>query len=80
MSTTDLVRGGMGSGPRDEERKRHLLAKLDELEPEDREVLALHYFEGLSHERMGEILECSPEKARERCTRALERLARESNT
>ena len=75
MSTTNL-RDVCESGLQDLDRRRTLLEKLDELEPEDREVLGLHYFDGLSHERMGEILECSPEKARKRCRQALERLAR----
>jgi RNA polymerase sigma-70 factor, ECF subfamily len=52
-----------------------MLAALDELAPEDREVIRLHEWERLSHAEIGERLGISTDAARVRFQRALPRLA-----
>jgi RNA polymerase sigma factor (sigma-70 family) len=57
-----------------EERAR-LIAKLGELDEEDRDLLIMRYFEDLSWDAIGEVLECSRDKARALYDQALDRLA-----
>jgi RNA polymerase sigma-70 factor (ECF subfamily) len=67
-----------GTSPSDaavrEERRTVLLAALDQLEPMDREVLALRHFEYLSNDEAAEVLGIQPAAASQRYYRALKRL------
>ena len=51
-----------------------LYAAMGELDEEDREVLLMHYHEGLNLSRIAEILECCHETAQRRRQGALERM------
>jgi RNA polymerase sigma-70 factor (ECF subfamily) len=56
------------------ELRQRVQAALHELEPSQRELLLLHYIEGLSLAEAGEVLQISAEAARMRHFRALKRL------
>lgn len=56
------------------ERQAHLQAALDELEPLDREILALRHFEDLSNAEAAQVLGIQPPAASKRYVRALKRL------
>lgn len=47
---------------------------MNQLSGRDQEVLRLHYFEQLSHEEIGQVLDCSSRNVAVRLHRALERL------
>lgn len=47
---------------------------MNQLSGRDQEVLRLHYFEQLSHEEIGQVLNCSSRNVAVRLHRALERL------
>ena len=47
---------------------------LDEMEPQDREVLVLRHFEELSNQEAAQVLQISQSAAANRYIRALERL------
>ena len=51
-----------------------LFAAMGELDEEDREVLLMHYHEGLNLNQIAEILECCHETAQRRRQSALERM------
>jgi RNA polymerase sigma factor (sigma-70 family) len=53
-----------------------VLEKMGELEEEERDLLSMHYFEGMPYERIAEIQGCSSDQARRLCTRSLRRLMR----
>lgn len=55
-------------------------AAVDRLRPEDREVLLLAAWEGLSHAEIGAALDCSTAAATKRLARAKERLAKQYRT
>ena len=57
------------------ERKQRVQAALEGLMPEDREVVVLRHLEQLSHKEIAAVLRVSPEAARSRYRRAMERLA-----
>ena len=57
-----------------EERRSLLEQALEQMDPIDREVLALRHFEELSNSEVAEILGLSPTAASNRYVRALERL------
>jgi len=56
---------------------RSAVAKL---RPDDRDVLLLAAWEGLSHAEIGEVLDCSTDAATKRLARAKERLAKQYRT
>lgn len=58
----------------DEEVIRNLMEALGELRPEERELLQLTYWEGLSHREIGFVLGCSEKAAGIRISRARQRL------
>lgn len=57
------------------ERKQQVRAALDRLEPEEREIVILRHLEQLPHKEIAAVLELTPEAARSRYRRAMERLA-----
>ena len=57
------------------EREQQVRAALDRLEPEEREIVVLRHLEQLSHREIAVVLEVTPEAARSRYRRAMERLA-----
>jgi RNA polymerase sigma-70 factor (ECF subfamily) len=57
-----------------QELQQQLRAALDELEPLDREVLALRHFEELGNQEVAEILSITKDAASKRHVRALKRL------
>jgi RNA polymerase sigma-70 factor (ECF subfamily) len=56
------------------ELQARLHAALDEMNPLDREILALRHFEELSNNEVARVLEITPEAASKRYLRALRRL------
>ena len=58
-----------------DERKQKLIEALEQLEPTDREVLALRHFEQLSNAQTAEVLGIDISAASKRYRRALQRLA-----
>jgi RNA polymerase sigma-70 factor (ECF subfamily) len=58
------------------ELQERLRAALEEMEPLDREVLALRHFEELGNNEVAEVLGITPEAASKRHVRALKRLRR----
>jgi RNA polymerase sigma-70 factor (ECF subfamily) len=57
------------------ERKQQIRAALDRLEPEEREIVILRHLEQLPHKEIAAVLKITPEAARSRYRRAMERLA-----
>jgi RNA polymerase sigma-70 factor (ECF subfamily) len=57
------------------ERKQWVRAALDRLEPEEREIVILRHLEQMPHKEIAAVLEVTPEAARSRYRRAMERLA-----
>ncbi len=55
---------------------RQVMDALSSLSPRDREVLLLRTHEELDYEQLGVALSCSPEAARKRLSRAIDRLRR----
>lgn len=76
-----LLRAGRGATPASEElaleqiEAQELHAAIEELSPDERQVLVLHYFERLSAKRSAELLYCSEATYRRRLKRALAALA-----
>jgi len=56
--------------------RRNLLEKLGELDPDDRDLLIMRYFEKMGWEAIAEVLGCSVEKARNDYDLAFQRLSR----
>ncbi len=56
------------------ERSRSVYAAVEELDPADREVIVLHYFQGLSFRQMGTVLDEPIGTVKWRTSRALGRL------
>jgi RNA polymerase sigma factor (sigma-70 family) len=54
-----------------------MLAALNQLRPEDQEVLRLAWWEELSHAEIGGLLGCSTQAASQRIHRATGRVAKE---
>ena len=57
-----------------EEHSRRIYAAVGELEPADREVIVLHYFQGLSFKQMGTVLDEPVGTVKWRTSQALGRL------
>ena len=78
----EVVKRGGGAGdvrwPMDEvianERRRRVYEAVGELEGADREVIVLHYFQGLSFRQMGAVLDEAVGTVKWRTSRALGRL------
>jgi RNA polymerase sigma-70 factor, ECF subfamily len=58
------------------EQRERIVWAVQQLKPEDREVLAMHHFDELAYREVGAILEISEEAAAQRYARALLRLKR----
>ncbi|HYH58587.1 MAG TPA: sigma-70 family RNA polymerase sigma factor [Thermoleophilaceae bacterium] len=73
----DLTAPGAEEQAEDALRREAVRAALARLEPRERELVALRFFGGLSHEEIGRVLGISPSNAGTRVHRALEKLRRE---
>ncbi len=56
------------------ERDREVMATLDRLRPQDREILALRLWEEASYDEIAKLMQCSRHAAEQRYGRALRRL------
>lgn len=69
---------GTSTGPSSAAARAELAAHLREilalLDPDDREVLYMRYFDNLDHRQIAEVLAIGYDAARKRCRRALQRL------
>jgi RNA polymerase sigma-70 factor (ECF subfamily) len=77
LNAADFLVGSQTSptqAARREELRERVLAALQELEPLDREILALRHFEELSNEDAAAELGIEPSAASKRFVRALQRL------
>ena len=57
---------------------QEIVDALAALSPSDREIIMLRSYEELSTDEIAQVLDCSPEAARQRLSRALKRLRKEA--